>query len=62
MKHGLIRVAAITPSAKVADLTYNCEAIVSAAKKAAEDGARILTLPELSLTGACLGDLYFPRR
>ena len=59
MKHGLIRVAAITPAAKVADLTYNCEAIVSAAKKAAEDGARILTLPELSLTGACLGDLYF---
>lgn len=59
MKHGLIRVAAITPSARVADLTYNCEAIVSAAKKAAEDGARILTLPELSLTGACLGDLYF---
>ncbi len=59
MKHGLIRVAAITPSARVADLTYNCEALVSAAKKAAEDGARILTLPELSLTGACLGDLYF---
>ena len=59
MKHGLIRVAAITPSARVADLDYNCEAIVSAAKKAAEDGARILTLPELSLTGACLGDLYF---
>ncbi len=59
MKHGLIRVAAVTPAARVADLTYNCNAAVAAAKKAAEDGARILTLPALSLTGACLGDLYF---
>ena len=59
MKHGLIRVAALTPDARVADLTYNCDAHIAAAKKAAEDGARVLTLPALSLTGACLGDLYF---
>ncbi len=59
MKHGLIRVAAVTPEARVADLSYNCDAAIRAAKAAAEDGARILTLPELSLTGACLGDLYF---
>ena len=59
MKHGLIRVAALTPDARVADLTYNCDAHIAAAKKAAEDGARILTFPALSLTGACLGDLYF---
>ena len=58
MKHGLIRVAAMTPKARVADLSYNCEAAILAAKAAAEDGARILVLPELSLTGACLGDLY----
>ena len=59
MKPGLIRVAALTPDARVADLTYNCDAHIAAAKKAAEDGARILTFPALSLTGACLGDLYF---
>ena len=59
MKHGLIRVAAVTPAAKVADLSYNCDSAISAAKKAAEDGAKILTLPALTLTGACLGDLYF---
>ena len=58
MKHGLIRIAAITPKARVADLTFNCDAAVAAAKAAADDGARILTLPELCLTGACLGDLY----
>ncbi len=59
MKHGLIRLAALTPEARVADLTYNCDAHIAAAKKAAEDGARILALPALSLSGACLGDLYF---
>ena len=58
MKHGLIRVAAITPEARVADVIYNTEAAIRAAKAAAEDGARILILPELCLTGACLGDLY----
>ncbi len=58
MKHGLIRVAATTPKARVADLSYNCEAAIAAAKIAAEDGARILVLPELCLTGACLGDLF----
>ena len=58
MKHGLIRIAATTPKARVADVNYNCEAAIAAAKAAAEDGARILTLPELCLTGACLGDLY----
>lgn len=59
MKHGLIRIAAVTPSGKVADLSYNCDAAIAAARKAAEDGARVLTLPALTLTGACLGDLYF---
>ncbi len=58
MKHGLIRVAAVAPDARVADLSYNCEAAIAAAKAAVEDGARILLLPELCLTGACLGDLY----
>ncbi len=59
MKHGLIRIAAATPDARVADLNYNCDAAIAAAKKAREDGASILLLPELCLTGACLGDLYF---
>ena len=59
MKHGLIRIAAVTPSGRVADLSYNCDAAIAAARKAAEDGARVLTLPALTLTGACLGDLYF---
>ena len=59
MKHGLIRVAAVTPKGRVADLSYNCDAAIAAAKNAAEDGARLLTLPALTLTGACLGDLYF---
>lgn len=58
MKYGLIRVAAATPDARVADLNYNCDALIAAAKAAREDGARILLLPELCLTGACLGDLF----
>ncbi len=58
MKHGLIRIAAITPDARVADVAYNTEAAICAATAAAEDGARVLLLPELCLTGACLGDLY----
>ena len=59
MKHGLIRVAAAQPKARVADLTYNCEEAILAAKAAQKDGARILVFPELCLCGACLGDLYF---
>ena len=34
MKHGLIRVAAAQPKARVADLTYNCEEAILAAKAA----------------------------
>ena len=58
MKHGLIRIAAITPDARVADVAYNTEAAICAATAATKDGARVLLLPELCLTGACLGDLY----
>ena len=36
MKHGLIRIAATTPKARVADLTFNCEAAIAAAKSAAD--------------------------
>ena len=59
MKHGLIRIAAVTPPARVADIEYNLAAALAAAADAERDGARILALPELSLTGACLGDLFF---
>ena len=58
MKHGIIKVAAATPAVRVADPAYNAAACVSLAVSAAEAGVKVLTFPELCLTGATCGDLY----
>ncbi|MDR1496735.1 MAG: NAD(+) synthase [Clostridiales Family XIII bacterium] len=58
MIDGFIRVAAATPGVKVADCAYNAERIEEAARAAASRGARLVVLPELSLTGYTCGDLF----
>lgn len=47
MKHGFIKVAAISPKIKVADPAYNAGVIVEKMKEAYEKGAKILVFPEL---------------
>ena len=61
MKNGYIKVAAITPDLAVADCKYNAKKSIDAIKKAHADGVKLLCLPELGLTGATCGDLFFSR-
>ncbi len=58
MKNGFIKVAALAPDLKVADVAYNSQKIIEAVQTAAADGVKILCLPELCLTGATCGDLF----
>lgn len=58
MIHGYVKVAALSPKVKVADPKYNAENIISSAKAAAAQGARIMVFPELCITGYTCGDLF----
>ena len=55
----ILRAALSVPALKVADVAYNKAAILQRMKEAEEKGAAILLTPELSLTGASCGDLFF---
>jgi NAD+ synthase (glutamine-hydrolysing) len=55
---GYVRVAAATPLIRVADCAYNAERILSLMTRAAEDGVKLLCLPELCVTGYTCGDLF----
>lgn len=58
MKHGFLKVAAITPKIKVADTQYNAKQILQELHWAAEQGAKLVVFPELCLTGYTCGDLF----
>lgn len=59
MKHGYIKVAALSPKVKVADPKHNVEVIIQQAKEAALQGACVLVFPELCITGYSCGDLFW---
>lgn len=58
MRDGFIKVAAGTPKIRVADCRYNAEQIFSLMREASKQGVRVLTLPELCITGYTCGDLF----
>jgi len=58
MKHGFIKVAAVTPNIKVADVEYNLKEICRLIDETVENGAKIIAFPELCLTGYTCGDLF----
>ncbi len=58
MKHGFIKVAAVTPDIRVADTAFNAGQICGAIEKAAGEGARVIVLPELCLSAYTCGDLF----
>ena len=58
MRDGFIKVAAGTPKIKVADCRWNAEQIFLLMRQAAEQGVRVLCLPELCITGYTCGDLF----
>ena len=60
MRDGFVKVAAVTPEVRVADVAFNVKACVAAAREAAaQDGAAVIVLPELALTGYTCEDLFW---
>lgn len=59
MKHGFVKVAAVTPLIKVADCDYNAQSIIKALEECSNAGAKLIVLPELSITGYTPGDLFY---
>ncbi|WP_346697096.1 NAD(+) synthase [Thermophilibacter mediterraneus] len=60
MIDGFVKVAAVTPEVRVADVAFNVGACVAAAREAAEkDGAAVIVLPELAITGYTCEDLFW---
>ena len=60
MQDGFVKVAAVTPEVRVADVTFNVESCVAAARRACtEDGAVLVVLPELCLTAYTCEDLFW---
>ena len=57
--HGFVKLAAAVPSVRVADCKYNKEQILKQIKVAYEEGAQVIGLPELCITGYTCADLFF---
>ncbi|MBM6830169.1 NAD(+) synthase [Anaerotignum lactatifermentans] len=57
--YGFIRIGAAVPRLKVADCIYNKEQILDAIREAQKQQVKVLTFPELSLTGYTCADLFF---
>ena len=58
MKYGFVRVASATPRVAVADPCRNAEAICDCIDRAQREGAELLVLPELCVSGYTCGDLF----
>ena len=50
--YGYIKVAAATPSVRVADCEYNSERIVAMMQQAADKGVKAMVFPELCITAS----------
>ncbi len=62
MKHGFIKVAAVTPKVKVADTFFNREQIRKGIETAAGEGAKVIVFPELCISGYTCEDLFLQER
>ncbi|MCR5345974.1 MAG: NAD(+) synthase [Lachnospiraceae bacterium] len=62
MKDGYIKVAAATPSVKVADCEYNVKSIKKLMKEASDKGAKVTVFPELCITAYSCGELFLQER
>ena len=56
---GLVRVGTAVPDLKIANTEYNTEQIIAQIADAAEKKAGFLVFPELAVTGATCGDLFY---
>lgn len=58
INYGFVRVAAATPSVKVADCDYNTEQILKMIDEAEKQAVSAIVFPELSITSYTCGDLF----
>ncbi|SFG06009.1 NAD(+) synthase [Oribacterium sp. WCC10] len=58
MIEGYIRVASATPKIKVADVSFNKEAIINNIEEAEKQGVKLIVFPELTLTAYTCADLF----
>lgn len=56
---GYVKIGAAVPQLKLADCISNKKEILKLIREANEKGIRVLTFPELALTGYTCGDLFF---
>ena len=61
MKDAIIKIALASPKIRVADTAANAKAAIDLAKCAADAGAKVIVFPELTLTGATAGDLFYQK-
>lgn len=58
MKQGFVKVAAVTPDIRVADVEYNTEKICEEISAAVSQNAKVVVFPELCITGYTCSDLF----
>ncbi len=58
MKYGFIKVAAAVPTVAVADCNQNVREIENLIAQAEGQGVKVITFPELCITGYTCGDLF----
>ena len=62
MIDGYLKVAAITPNVRVADVEFNCNEICKCIDEAAGKKVKLMVFPELCITGYTCQDLFFQDR
>ena len=58
-KYGYLKVATSVPELKVANVTFNTEEIIKEINALAKEKVKIVTFPELSITGYTCADLFY---
>ena len=58
MKSGFLRVAAVAPEVRVADVEFNVRKIFQEITRLEEEGVELAVFPEMSVTGYTAGDLF----
>ena len=58
MRQGFVKVAAVTPNVRVADVEYNTQEICRLIDETVANSAKVIVFPELCLTGYTCGDLF----
>ena len=59
MRDGFVKVAAVTPDIRVADVAYNTQNICKMIDETVAKGAKVIVFPELCVTGYTCSDLFW---